>query len=124
MPSTRQTKATNSSITITLPCETNSTNSVMRSPRPVSVMAPTMMPAVAVAMPMPIMLREPSLKPSTTLRTPPAQAPGVDTPRNASISGRCVTISTISVVMAQKADSEGDISSTIRHQISTPMGIR
>ena len=50
----------NSSMAITLPCETNSTNSVMRRPSPVSVMAPTMMPAVAVATPMPIMLRAPS----------------------------------------------------------------
>ena len=56
----------NSSIAITLPWQTNSTNSVMRRPRPVSVMPPTMMPAVAVATPMPIMLREPSVRPPTT----------------------------------------------------------
>ena len=113
----------NSSISITLPWLTNSTNSVMRNPRPVSVMAPTMMPAVAVAMPMPIMLRAPSLKPCTTESQPCGQAPGVFTPRKKSIKGRCVSISTISAVTAQKAESAGDISSTIRHQISTPMGM-
>ena len=58
----------NSSMTITLPWLTNSTNSVMRRPRPVSVMPPTMMPAVAVATPMPIMLREPSVMPPMTSR--------------------------------------------------------
>ncbi len=58
-PMTRQVKATNSSMTMTLPWLMNSTNSVMRRPRPVSVMPPTTMPAVAVAMPMPIMLRAP-----------------------------------------------------------------
>ena len=113
-----------SSISITLPCETNSTNSVIRSARPVSVIAPTMMPAVPVATPMPIMLRAPSLKPWTSSRQPVAQAPGVRVPRKKSKSGRCVDISTISITIDQNADSDGDISSTIRHQISTPTGSR
>ena len=63
-----------SSISITLPCETNSTNSVIRSASPVSVIAPTMMPAVPVATPMPIMLRAPSLKPWTS--SSEARGPG------------------------------------------------
>ena len=114
----------NSSITITLPCETNSTNSVMRRPRPVSVIAPTTTPAVAVATPMPIMLREPSTKPCTTSWKPCVQAPGVRVPRTKSNSGRCVTISRQSTTIAQNADSDGESSSIIRHQISTPIGSR
>jgi hypothetical protein len=35
-----------------------------------------------------------------------------------------VAISTISDTVAQNAESEGESSSIIRHQISTPMGIR
>ncbi|MCY1534006.1 hypothetical protein D9M68_693620 [compost metagenome] len=123
-PSTRQTKAMNNSITITLPCATNSTNSVMRRPRPVGVMAPTITPAVAVATPIPIMLREPSLKPPTTDCQPCSQVPAPLVRRNSAISGRWVSMSTIKVVTAQKADSAGDISSTIRHQISMAIGIR
>ena len=96
----------------------------MRRPRPVSVIAPTMMPAVAVATPMPIMLREPSFRPCTTSWKPLRKVPAVGWPRKNSISQRCVSISTISTAMAQKADSAGDISSTIRHQISVAMGSR
>ncbi len=114
----------NSSITITLPWLTNSTNSVMRRPRPVSVMPPTMMPAVAVATPMPIMLREPSVRPPMTSRAPCIQLSPTGWWRSIAISGRCVSISTTSTAMAQNADSAGDISSTIRHQISVPIGIK
>ena len=87
-------------------------------------MAPTMTPAVAVATPMPIMLREPSLKPPTTEFQPASHVPAVLARRNSAMSGRWVSMSTTSVVTAQNAESEGDISSTIRHQISMAIGIR
>ena len=73
---------------------------------------------------MPIMLREPSLSPCSTSPSPLVQALGVRVLRKKSISGRCVTIRKASITIAQKADSDGDISSTIRHQISVPIGIR
>ena len=108
-----------------MPCDTSSTKSVMRKPSPVSVMPPTMMPAVAVAMPMPIMLRLPSFRPWTTSLALSFHAcSGMPRPRKKASSGRCVSISTIMVTVAQKADSAGESSSTARHQISTPMGIR
>ncbi len=77
---------------------------------------------MAVATPMPIMLREPSVKPCTTESQPSFQAPEAGTPRNSAMSGFCVSMSTTSVTTAQKADSAGDMTSTIRHQISTAMG--
>ena len=40
-------------------------------------------------------------------------------PRSSTDSGRCVSITKIMNIVAQKADSAGDICSTIRHQIST-----
>mgnify|MGYP001611429760 CR=1 FL=1 len=115
----------NSSIATTLPCETNSTKSVMRKPKPVRVMPPTMIPAVPVAMAMPIMLRAPSFRPSITSRAP-VRASSVSPPlaRKNAVSGRCVNISAISATVAQNADRAGESSSIIRHQISTPIGIR
>ena len=50
MPSTRLIAAISTSIRMTLPPEMNSTSSVIIRPRPVSVIVPTTMPAVAVAM--------------------------------------------------------------------------
>ena len=88
------------------------------------MIAPTTTPAVAVATPMPIMLREPSTKPPTTSWTPCVHAPGVRVPRTRSNSGRWVTISRQSTTIAQNADSDGESSSIIRHQISMPIGSR
>ena len=59
----------------TLPPETYSTNSVIMKPMPVSVMTPTISPALAVATPMPIMLRAPSTSPRQRSPTPRQAAP-------------------------------------------------
>jgi len=45
-------------------------------------------------------------------------------PRTKSNSGFWVTMSTQSTTIAQNADSDGESSSIIRHQISTPIGSR
>ncbi len=125
MPSTRQTNAVNSSITTRLPPETNSTNSVIIRPMPVSVIAPTMMPAVAVATAMPIMLRAPAARPSRRSTRPRRHAsPSAPRRRTAATSAGRVAIIASSTAVAQNAESAGDRSSTIRHQISTPIGIR
>ena len=48
------------------------TNSAITWPMPVSVTVPTMMPAVAVAQAMPIMLREPRISPCVMSAKPRA----------------------------------------------------
>ena len=115
----------NSSIAMTLPCETNSTNSVIRRPkagqrdradddagrRRRDADADHVAGAV-----------DRSHAPRRRSRA--RSAPGVRVPRKKSISGRCVTISAISTTIAQNADSDGDSSSTIRHQISMPIGMQ
>ena len=53
-----------------------------------------------------------------------AHVPRAGMPRNAAISGRWVSMSPTSATIAQNAESDGDISSTIRHQISMPIGSR
>ena len=113
-------KATSTSISIRLPPESSSTTSVITRPIPVSDTVPTMMPAAAVATPMPIMLRAPASSPATRSMSPTlTAAPSPSWPRSKAISGRCVTITKIMNKVAQKADSAGDICSTIKHQIST-----
>ncbi|MNC15495.1 hypothetical protein D3C75_633170 [compost metagenome] len=64
MPRIRLSRAVRSSISSRLPMESISTRSASTRPTPVWETAPTMMPAVAVAMPMPIMLRAPATRPS------------------------------------------------------------
>ncbi len=87
-----------------------------------------MMPAVAVAMPMPIMLRAPEISPSTRSSTPDRMAapmaafPVRSVPRIITISGRCVRRMKIMKAVAQKADSPGERRSTISAQTSTTIG--
>ena len=114
-----------SSITIRLPPEMISTNSVSTRPMPVSVTVPTMMPAAAVAMPMPIMLRAPVTSPLYRSLKPRSAAPPTSpVPRNSASSGRWVTRMKAMKAVAQNADSAGESSSTIRFQISATTGSR
>ncbi|MNV53125.1 hypothetical protein D3C71_1452530 [compost metagenome] len=123
-PSTRQTSAVKISINSTLLIDTSSTKAVMRRPRPVKVMAPTIRPAVPQAMAMPIMLRAPSCRPPMASCQPCRQAGAASCLRNQAISGRCVTIWNSMAMAAQKADSPADSSSTLRHHTRMPIGIR
>ncbi|MNZ73550.1 hypothetical protein D3C78_919620 [compost metagenome] len=114
-----------SSISSTLPWATNSTNSVMRRPKPVSVIAPTMMPAVPVAMATPIMLRLPAFRPCTTSFKPARKWAAIWPDRRNQASSACwVDISISITTMAQKAARAGESSSTIRAQIKVPTGSR
>ncbi len=120
MPRIRLMTATSISISIRLPPDSNSTISVMTRPMPVSDTVPTMMPAAAVATPMPIMLRAPVTRPSIRSSTPwRAARPKSLRPRNQEMMGFCVSMTKIMNIVAQKADKPGDICSTIRHQINT-----
>ena len=112
--------ATRISISIRLPPDSSSTISVITSPTPVSETVPTMMPAAAVATPMPIMLRAPVTRPSIRSRTPALKAvPSAPLPRSAARMGFCVTMMKIMNMVAQNADSPGESCSTIRHHTST-----
>ena len=98
-------------------------------PRPVSVMAPTMMPALAVATPMPIMLRAPQHEalPQVARRRGAAPATIVArcAPEQRQHQPAAATISAISGRASPRTPTApGDSSSTIRHQISTPIGMR
>ena len=64
MPRMRLVTATSSNINTMLPKERTSITLRKRLARPVRVTVPTMMPAAAVATPMPIMLRAPMMSPS------------------------------------------------------------
>ena len=108
MPSTREIIAMRSSMMMTLPPERNSTNSVIISPRPVSVTVPTTMPAVAVATAMPIMLRAPSARPSTRSSQPVAMAFGIDWFRKRASSGFLVATMPMTVSVPQKAERPGE----------------
>ena len=117
--------AVKTSITSTLPPDTYSTNSVIMKPMPVSVIAPTMRPALAVATPMPIMLRAPRTSPFQRSPSPRRSAAPISPCRLRSArSGGCSTTVAITVTVAQNAESPGDSSSTMRHQRSTTRGTR
>ena len=87
---------------------------------------PTMMPAVAVATPMPIILRAPATIPLEQLLQGPCgiAATGGPDRRNTASSGRWVTMMNSISAVAQKADRPGDSRSTIRFQTRTTMGSR
>ncbi len=77
-----------------LPPEMNSTNSAITCPMPVSVTVPTMMPAAAVAQAMPIMLREPRIRPWNMSAKPSRVAAATSSERilrNSAFSGFWVT---------------------------------
>ncbi|CFE03402.1 Uncharacterised protein [Bordetella pertussis] len=112
------------SISSTLPIDTSSTKAVMRRPRPVSVMAPTIRPAVPHAMAMPIMLRASSCRPPMASRHPSRAAGAIAWPRNQAVRGRWVTICSSVAAAAQNADRPADSSSTLRHHTRMPMGMR
>ena len=82
-----------------------------------------MIPAVAVAMPMPIMLRAPAIRPSISSSKPSLAWP-TEIRRSAEHAeeGRWVMITNIKKAVAQKAERPGDRRSTIRHQTSTITG--
>ena len=124
-PISRQITAVMMSMTSTLPAEICSTKSVIIKPMPVSVITPTIRPALAQATPMPIMLREPSTSPVHRFTNPvlnPAAA--VPVRRNRPSMAGWITTRTIAVAVAQNADVPGDNSSTIRHHSSTTMGMK
>ena len=110
-------------MTIRLPPDSTSTNSVMTWPMPVRVTVPTMMPAAAVATPMPIMFRAPAIMPSI-ISTQPSLNAAEASPvlRNIALSGRWVIRITSISALAQNADRPGDFRSIIRNQTSTTMG--
>ncbi|MPN47939.1 hypothetical protein SDC9_195543 [bioreactor metagenome] len=125
MPRISEITATSPSMTIRLPPERISTSSVIARPTPVSVTVPTMMPAVAVAMPMPIMLRAPVTRPSNRSWKPcRAAAANCPWPRKKANSGRWVTRMNIRNSVAQKAERAGESCSTIRFQTSAATGSR
>jgi hypothetical protein len=64
VPSTRQIKPVSTSMMTKFPADRNSTISVMTRPMPVNVTVPTIMPAVAVAMPTAVILRAPDPRPA------------------------------------------------------------
>ena len=110
---------------IRLPPDSTSTSSVIARPMPVSVTVPTMMPAVAVAIAMPIMLRAPVTRPENRSEKPCfAAAPTSPVRRKSANSGRWVTRMNIRNSVAQNADSAGESCSTIRFQISAATGSR
>ncbi len=123
MPRIRLSTAVNSRISSRLPMERISTTSASTRPTPVWETAPTMMPAVAVAMPMPIMLRAPLTRPFHRSSAPSRMSAAMSLlPRNSAISGRWVSMMKIISTVAQKAESPGERRSTIRHQTSTITG--
>ena len=115
-------------MTMMLPPDTSSTISVITRPMPVSVTVPTMMPAVAVAMPTRGHVARAALSRAVDeIATSPCarRAANARSPRNSGDAAAlrhapCRSWTTV----PQKAERPGDISSTIRHQISTITGSR
>ena len=126
MPRIRLRKAVSNSISSRLPIDSSSTRSASTRPTPVCDTAPTMMPAAAVAMPMPIMLRAPAIRPSRRSITPSMKVPStwLRSWRIHDSSGRWVSRMITSITEPQKAERPGDSRSTIRHQTSTTTGSR
>ncbi len=107
------------------PPDRNSTISVITRPMPVRVTMPTRMPAVAVAMPTAVMLRAPISRPPRNSWKPVIHwADSPRWPRKNAVNGRCVSTTLAIATTPQNAARPGDISSTIRHQISTMTGSR
>ncbi len=114
---------TSTSMMMIEPPDSVSTISVITRPMPVSVTVPTRMPAVAVAMPTAVMLRAPVASPSMNSRQPCRACAAIACSlRNSAVSGRWVRTTAAIAATPQNAARPGDISSIIRHQISTPTG--
>ena len=125
MPKIKLINAVNTNISMMLPPEINSTNSVITKPIPVKVTVPTTIPAAAVATPIPIILREPVIMPSNSSIKPVLTAPDTDLfCLKYACNGRCVTTMKIINIVAQNADRPGEKRSTVKHHTSTTIGKR
>ncbi len=124
IPKIKLNTAVNSSINSRLPIDSSSTKSARTSPTPVWETAPTMIPAAAVAIPIPIMLRAPEIKPSRRSIKPSVKLPWLKlwSLRIQFSNGRWVIKISISITLPQNADNPGDKRSTIKHQTNTTTG--
>ena len=112
--------ATSISMSMRLPPERISTNSVITKLTPVSDTVPTMMPAAAVATPMPTMLRAPVSKTVIRSAMPFLKSPPMlRAPRMTPMMGFCVRMMKIMNMVVQNADIASDSCSAIRHHTST-----
>ena len=125
MPKIRLIMAVKIRINGRFPPEMNSTNSVMTSPIPVRVTVPTTIPAAAVATPIPIIFRAPETKPFIRSFIPCLNENASSLVlRKKPFMGRWVITIKIISTEAQKAESDGENRSTVRHHISTTTGSR
>jgi hypothetical protein len=92
IPRISEKSPTNTSIRNSTPPDNCSTSPASSVPMGVRVTVATMIPAAAVATPMPIMLRAPEISPSTRSAAPPASSrPKAPLwPRNIALIGRWV----------------------------------
>ncbi len=115
--------AVSNSIKKIFPPDTVSTSPITTCPTPVNVTVPTMIPATAVATPIPIIFFAPLIRPSFKSRTPSLTLENIlDFPLKKSISGFWVKTINIINIDAQNADKSGDNRSTVSNQTSTTIG--